>query len=212
MDTRPSNSNPTRPSRTRLSRAALVLAGLAAMVGCSTLPNAPRTMNRSATSGALVPAPHGMDDDGRTPPPDTGKGPGSVVAPIDTTETIITITGTDGGLVDLAGFEVKVPPGAISGEATVSIKLDPADMRRCELGIVPASANGFSKPVTLTVDCSGMRNVERMGIVWLNEATGEWEEVPGSSVDLQNQSVSAPLMHFSHYGVAEVLREGKAGW
>ena len=73
----------------------------------------------------------------------------------------------------------------------------------------PASANQFRLPVLLVANGSkldlSLLKVSR--ISWYNPSTAKWEPVPGSSVDLLNLTVQAPLWHFSQYRV-----EGKGGW
>ena len=134
-----------------------------------------------------------------------------VIGSSDSLEISTIITGIVGGELRNGVIDVKLPAGAIDGTAQISIRVNSLDSKRCELSIVPASANQFAKPVLLTVDCSGLSHLERYGILWLDESTGEWVDI-GSTVDLNLSTITAELSHFSQYKVAEVLREGKAGW
>jgi hypothetical protein len=189
--------------------AVVALAALAAVVGCSALPTAPQSYHtRSVQFAGILPI-----DSIKVPDlPPGEKPPDSVATTSDSLDSSQSIVGTLGGEVKAGRFNVELPPFAIVGDATVSIHVDDANVLRCELRITPASANGFARPVNLKIDCSGVPHVERLGIVWLNEVSGEWEEVPGSQVDVTSGVVSAPLQHFSQYAVTEVIRETKAGW
>ncbi len=202
--------------RRRPWRRVLTALALAGALGCSTLPTAPRLTNRAASpqaaaSGAAslaLPAPLPT----LTLPPGVAPSMDTTATASDSLESIKLITGDYGGEVKAGRFDVAMPAGCFLGSAVVSVRVDGSDAMKCELGITPASANGFAKPALLRADCSDVQHVERMGIVWLNEATGAWEEVEGSTTDPATGIVSAPLLHFSHYAVAEVIRESKAGW
>jgi hypothetical protein len=81
---------------------------------------------------------------------------------------------------------------------------------QCELRIDPPSANGFLAPMVLEANVSGARNVNLLLLrtVTRDETTGVWALVPQISVNVANQTVMTPLLHFSKYGIVQ----GKAGW
>ena len=214
---RPNRSNERWNMRARHRTAILAALALAGVLGCSTLPTAPRHYADAASpaQSGVGSSPAGLTN------PETLGASLTDVSPIgkDTTyssgDTIVVqrmVKGDDGGKVKSGVFDVDLPPGAYFGDAMVSILVDRTSPMKCELHITPALANGFSKPVTLTVDCSRRPHLARLGIVWFNEVTRSWEEVDGCSVDTRTGLVSAPLQHFSTYAVTEVIREGKAGW
>lgn len=120
------------------------------------------------------------------------------------------IDGAVGGQLSVGRFKLVFPKGAFLGRATVSITVPDTSVVRCDLSIDPPSANRFAVPVTLSSDCRGTNVVvaSRLVTVWLDESTGLWRPVPGSTPDAANVSVRAPLRHFSLYGVLE----SKAGW
>ena len=68
--------------------------------------------------------------------------------------------------------------------------------------------NGLIVPMSLEANCSGASGVSLplLQTITLNEGTGIWGLVPGVSVNLLNQTVYTPLIHFSQYG----LVQGKA--
>ena len=107
-------------------------------------------------------------------------------------------------------FKLRIPAGAISGSATVSITVPDPTVLQCDLSINPGTANHFTSPVTLSSDFTGavVADPTTLVEVWFDEAAQVWRVVPGSSVDVANSRVVAPLSHFSSYGVAQ----GKAGW
>jgi hypothetical protein len=121
------------------------------------------------------------------------------------------IVGNIGGTLINGRFRVDVPAGAIDGNATISISTS-AQSPECQLDITPADRNHFAVPVKLTIDCSSVSPtvLRNYVVLWWNPATSAWEAVPGSTVDLNKRTVSAPLQHFSRYSVGPA--DGKAGW
>ena len=122
------------------------------------------------------------------------------------------IVGNVGGSLTNGRWRVDVPPNAVVGNATVRIGIPSPTSSACQLEITPVSKNHFDTPVQLTVDC---RSVPRDRLVtyvvfWHDPTTDKWVPVPGSSVDLQAKTVSAPLQHFSQYAVGPV--EGRGSW
>jgi hypothetical protein len=116
-----------------------------------------------------------------------------------------------GGIVTVGRFMLLIPPHALNQDATIGISVRDQSVLQCDLSISPAAANGFSIPVTLSSDYTGGNVVDPSSLieVWFDPSAGLWREVPGSSVDAANAKISAPLSHFSSYGVAN---GGKAGW
>ena len=121
------------------------------------------------------------------------------------------IVGEVGGTLINGRFRVDVPAGAIDGNATISISTT-AQSPECQLDITPADRNHFAVPVQLTIDCSSVSPtvLRNYVVLWWNPATSAWEAVPGSTVDLEKRTVSAPLHHFSRYSAGPA--DGKAGW
>lgn len=122
------------------------------------------------------------------------------------------IVGSVGGTLLNGRFRVDVPAGAIDGNATISIATAGSQSPECDLGITPADRNHFAVPVTLTINCPNVpaTTLRTYVVLWWNPATSAWEAVPGSTVDLDKRTVSAPLQHFSRYTVGTA--DGKAGW
>ena len=126
---------------------------------------------------------------------------------------VLDIVGDVGGTLTNGRWRVVVPPGAISGNAQISLGVLSNLSPSCQLGITPADKNHFSKPVILTADCSSVPSdvLRSYAIFWYNPATATWVPVAGSTVDLTKKTVSAPLQHFSAYAVGPCVG-GKAGW
>lgn len=181
-----------------LVRSACVAAGALWLAGCSSLPTAP--------------------DPGTYKNPDFVRVDAQQVGSMSTNATLDTspgsgeamIDGAIGGTLQVGRFTLTVPPGAFAGTATVSIFIPDQSVVHCQLGISPASANGFAVPVTLRSDCSGtiVLDPAQLAELWFDEAAQVWRQVPGANVDIVNTDVIAPLHHFSDYGVVD----GKAGW
>ena len=126
---------------------------------------------------------------------------------------VLNIVGSIGGSLTNGRWRVDVPAGAVDGTATVSVGAVSSTSPNCQLEITPADKNHFLKPVLLTVNCSSVptETLRTYAIFWYNPTTKTWVPVTGSTVDLTNKRVSAPLQHFSNYAVGPVVG-GKAGW
>ena len=120
------------------------------------------------------------------------------------------IDGGKGGTLTVGRFTITVPAGAYGGSATIGISVTDQSVLQCDLFITPASANHFQVPVVLTSSYAGasVADPQTLVEVWFDTSTGVWRQVPGSSVDTDNQLVVAPLAHFSSYGVTY----GRGGW
>jgi hypothetical protein len=189
------------PMRTiTTATAAVLLAGL--IFGCGTLRTAPKSDPQGGVGGSnarRAPAPEGLI--------------GGVLQLVDqTTEMVVQtvdLTGTVGAVLNNGRWKVTVPSGAVSGSASVSLSVADPLSPVCDLGILPSTKNHFDVPVTLTVACPGVSDLQLRNwtIFWYDPANKMWVPVPGAVVDLKTRTISAPLQHFSTYGVG-----GKAGW
>jgi hypothetical protein len=181
-----------------------VVAALAsiALAGCAALPTAPTPdASSDAIEVSLVRTPEnagliGDILDGLT---------GTVES------ALVSITGSLGGVATKGRFTVEVPPGAFDGTGEISIEVpDPEELLvNLDISNVP---NEFELPVKLVISFAGYEGSPEADpayfkIIWFNEEAGRWEMLP-SVVDLEGQTVSAQLKHFSTYGVLEA----KAGW
>jgi hypothetical protein len=205
-------------------RLTLVLVCLALIAGCSTLPTAPRKAAGTETikhadatvSGALIPE---GDDGDDAPGHPTGPPALPPVSPvedgsIDTIAAAVAsqvspVFGEDGATLKAGPFQLRIPKGAFHGKAQVSLIVRDSIGMRVTLRIkgVP---NKFDIPVTLSADLSHFPNPQGMGVLWLDEQSGIWVEIP-STVDAAHRVIRAPLGHFSEYSVQEIFR-AKAGW
>jgi hypothetical protein len=198
----------------RAWHATAVLTALAVSAGCSSLPTSPRPepASRSAASPGVwaerttpepTPAPE--------PIPVSEPGPSAEQEPVEAAESSKAIFGRLGGQVSAGSFTVVIPPNAISGFATVRVRQPDVSKPYVRLEISPARSNDFKVPVMLIADASPMELelLKTAVISYFNPATGKWEPVAGSLVDLGALTVSCPLEHFSEYAVEA---DGKAGW
>ncbi len=181
-------------------RAAIFSLGLVMFFGCSSLPTAPAVDKGSTASapGASLLSLGGGDV------PQAASSPTSA-------STTRTINGLFGGTVKAGNFTVIIPPAAFLGTANVTVTQPDLSQLVCNLSIDPASKNHFLLPVLFLADCKGKIPPELLSISqiqWFNPATGDWETVPGCSINLLDLTIQVPLWHFSTYRV----EEGKAGW
>jgi hypothetical protein len=170
------------------------------IVGCGQMPTAPNVTAQAAASSAQ----QGAQSDGLI---------GSLIgAVVNLLVKTLNLIGSLGGSLTNGRWRLDIPAGAVDGNGTVTLAVPSLTSPDCQLGISPSSLNGFSKPVTLTADCSGVSNtvLSTYVIYWYNPNTKVWEEVAGSKVDLTRKVVTAPLMHFSQYAVGP--SGGRAGW
>ena len=126
---------------------------------------------------------------------------------------IAKIDGSVGGKLRLGRFEVTVPAGAYKGRATITLKVNDPSAKECHVDISPANANKFAIPVTLTANVADAPKEKQEGleILYFDQKHQVWTAVPGSQFDPATGVVTAPLYHFSIYGVGSVL-EGRSGW
>jgi hypothetical protein len=136
-------------------------------------------------------------------------GPVGVSDPqLDVQESRFQIDGALGGSVRLGRFTLTVPPGAYYGKATITIAVPNRSKVACSLSISPASANGFSLPIVLTMKTKGCNTTEPLAAGYFDPALGRWTRVAGAYQDADSKDVIAPLYHFSVYGALP----GRAGW
>jgi hypothetical protein len=117
------------------------------------------------------------------------------------------VNGAVGALVSRGTWTVQIPAGAFEGTATVTMTTTSSNPNVCEFQISPATKNGFAKPAVLTSRIPLGMSVSTACIEWYNPQTGTWDPVPGSAVNAQTRTVSAPVWHFSQYRV-----DGRSGW
>src|SRR5262249_23516991 len=117
--------------------AACLGTALLALWGCSNLPTAPN-VGGGETSPGFLRVPTGAAGAFGSSGPGGGGGSGVV-------------DGERGGTVTNGRFQLRIPPGAFAGTATISIVVPDPAVLRCELGFSPASVNGFRAPVQLAV-------------------------------------------------------------
>jgi hypothetical protein len=171
---------------------ALLAAALLALSGCGQLPTAPAVPSipeSSQPSYASAPAPE-------------------IEAGARSSRTIV---GLLSGTLSAGDFTVIIPPAAFSGKATVTVHQPDLSIPVVDLSITPASANRFRLPVLLIGKASRVQRplLSLAYISYYNEATARWERVPGSTVNILNLTVQAPLWHFSKY---RIELQGRAGW
>lgn len=114
------------------------------------------------------------------------------------------LVGARGGSFTYGRYTVRFPSGAVNGDGDVTITVSDGTAMGCEFSISPASLNGFSKQVHVSMDCRhssvNALNAGTLGTWW--QVPGGWVAVP-SSYSLSDWSEESDLWHFSTY---------RAGW
>jgi uncharacterized protein YjdB len=150
----------------------------------------------------------------------TGVAPGAaqITATSEGKTALVDVTVRDGGLIVPAGGSVSavngavtllVPAGAISQPTPITV--DPAGSPPPDARLVAGAAfefgpagTAFAQPVALTLrySPSGIGNGSPEFALKLYRVVGSaWQEVAGSTVDTEANTVSAPISGFSTYGV-----------
>lgn len=117
------------------------------------------------------------------------------------------IVASEGGFVELQGFRVDIPAGALSQNTTITIDL-PTDNVLGKRLIAEFGPHGtqFNTPVTISFPLTG--------VLWLGEPievarweNGAWTGL-GGTVNLLGTRLSGTTPHFSTYGGKIVLAGG----
>jgi len=191
------------PLRKVVVAALLATMAFGLVAGCSQLPTAPANSQQAQTTPGL----RSTESDGLI---------GGVVSVVDGLVKLVfrtlSIVGNIGGSLTNGRWRIDVPAGAIDGNATVGIGVADNTSSSCQLQIYPLDKNHFLTPVRLTANCSAVPSdqLKNYVIYWFDPSTRIWVPVAGSTVDLNNKTVSAPLNHFSGYAVGP--SGGRAGW
>jgi hypothetical protein len=116
------------------------------------------------------------------------------------------IRADQGGFVELNGFRVDIPAGALPHDATITIDLPRGSRARYLIAEFGPHGIQFNEPVTLTFPLRGVAtNGEGVGVArWEN---GVWTPL-GGMVDQVGRSVSGTTPHFSTYGARKDVYPG----
>jgi hypothetical protein len=117
------------------------------------------------------------------------------------------IIASQGGFVELNGFRVDIPAGALPSDTTVTIQLPTDNVlgKRLVAEFLPHGVQ-FSTPATLTFPLSGVlwSGADIEVARWEN---GGWTSL-GGSVNLLGTKLTGQTPHFSTYGGKYVLAGG----
>ncbi|HMI31010.1 MAG TPA: hypothetical protein VK527_04660 [Candidatus Limnocylindrales bacterium] len=129
------------------------------------------------------------------------------ISPTKSLSTTVMVEGIHGGMLRAGRFSVKIPAGAFSGSATVTLSMPDSTLMICDLSISPSSANRFRYPAKLTADLSssGITDASTYTTYWYDPARLTWVNLSARSMT-SGSTVTTALEHFSTYG------SGKAGW
>lgn len=120
------------------------------------------------------------------------------------TETVQNV-GPAGGVVACGRYSVTIPAGALSQTVAITVRpLEQDGSVGCEL--LPHGLQ-FLVPAQLKMSLSGttMATQLQTTIYWWDAANADWVDISGTYAGA-DQSVVAPLAHFSQY------KAGRAGW
>ena len=201
--------------RWRKASGASLLAGICLVLsGCSQSllspgnPQSPGTDLIPAKPPIVSFAPDGTVDYVPAPVGDAVNGDLNLAgAPSKSLSSTAMVEGSRGGVLRAGRFSVKLPPGAFSGSANVTLSMPDSTLMICELSISPSSANRFRYPAKLTADLSssGITDASTYTTYWYDPARLTWVNLSAKS-NVSGSTVTTALEHFSKYG------SGKAGW
>jgi hypothetical protein len=117
------------------------------------------------------------------------------------------IVASEGGFVELQGFRVDIPAGALSANTTVTIDL-PTDLVLAKRVIAEFGPHGtqFSTPVTLSFPLTDV-NLPGSPIEVGRWENGGWTSL-GGSVNSAGTVLQGTTPHFSTYGAKVVMAGG----
>ncbi len=117
------------------------------------------------------------------------------------------ISAAEGGFVELNGFRVDIPAGALPADTVVTIDLptDPALAQRVVAEFGPHGIR-FNTPVTLRFPLTGV-SLNGSPIEVARWENGGWTSL-GGSVDALGTVLSGTTPHFSAYGGKYVMAGG----
>jgi hypothetical protein len=198
-------------------------AWLLALASCGTAPTAPQLNRSGEPAGASVNSARagGASHDGLIGDLVEPLLPavGELVAPIknlprligdDGLELVQPVTATTAVTMTVADVTVKVPVGALSGDAEIKVTVPDSTKLECHLEIFPASQNHFAVPVRLEFDVRAAGDPRMMVVYWFDEQARAWVPLT-TTMDATTGKVWAELPHFSIYK-ADCEAQGRAGW
>lgn len=114
--------------------------------------------------------------------------------------------GPEGGTISLAGFEVIVPPGAVSKATRFSIRLpvDPNDSEFVRAQFGPHQE--FAVPVTIRLPLKGTTSEDYTGARVLWWSGTDW--IPFETTPTADGRIEAKTWHFSEYGTEDAGYKG----
>lgn len=124
-----------------------------------------------------------------------------------------TLIGASGGRVELLGHSLSVPAGAVTEPTLFTLTVLPTgyvevDLRATVTSLlgeaIDVGGEGFRKPVTVSLTYSRATNVpdpSRLTVVWKKTGYDNLQAVH-SKVNVEKQTVTAELGHFSEYILA----------
>ncbi|HEU0076255.1 MAG TPA: hypothetical protein VFQ76_01325 [Longimicrobiaceae bacterium] len=117
------------------------------------------------------------------------------------------IVASQGGFVELQGFRVDIPAGALSQNTTVTIDL-PLDLVLAKRVIAEFGPHGtqFNTPVTLSFPLTGV-NLPNSPVEVGRWENGGWTSL-GGSVNTAGTVLQGTTPHFSTYGAKVVMAGG----
>jgi hypothetical protein len=117
------------------------------------------------------------------------------------TATVTQTIGPDGGMVQVGPHTLVIPPGALGGPVTITATAPSDTVNRV---VFQPQGLTFLQPASLTMsfgNCNVAGLTSPAQIVYTTDALQILEYLP-SVDDLQAQTATAPLQHFSDYAIA----------
>jgi hypothetical protein len=109
------------------------------------------------------------------------------------------ITAISGGTVSINELSISIPPGAVSGDKSISINCNSDEYLQADFG---PDGTQFNRPAMITISYANADITDitpaNLSISWFDPAQGQWVDL-GGAVDTKAQTVSVQVWHFTEY-------------
>jgi hypothetical protein len=140
-----------------------------------------------------------------TPPPDPGTAR-LVVCPTTQTLKTVSLVGTGGGLVSLAGTVVAIPSGALSLPTLITLTIPASQYMEVDIQANDLAHFLFNTEIAVKIDYSRCTDpalaTAKLSVWYIDSQTKELKEFFGGVDDKANRTITFKTNHLSAYAIA----------